>query len=68
MDLREYLFRKRKSIATFSREIDCSRGHISKIVNGDRKPGKKLAKIIERATAGWVSVGDLKNPVGVHEE
>lgn len=61
MDLREYLFRKRKSITTFGQEIGFSRIHLSKIINGERNPGKKLAKIICEATNGEVKIYELSN-------
>lgn len=59
MDLREYLFYKRISVAEFSRIIDYSRIHISEIVLGRRKPSPRLAKIISKATNGEVTVEEL---------
>lgn len=59
MDLREYLFRHRTSIAEFGRLIDYSRIHLSKVVNGERKPSEKLARAIEKATNSEVTVKEL---------
>ena len=59
MDLREYLFRKRISIVKFSKNLDCSRDHISRIIHGKLKPGKRLAADIERLTDGEVTTQEL---------
>lgn len=59
MDLREYLFRKRITVTEFSNLIDYSRTHISEIMHGSRKPGKKVIRIIEKATNGEVKAEDL---------
>jgi DNA-binding transcriptional regulator YdaS (Cro superfamily) len=58
MDLREYLFRKRISLTEFSEQIGYARTYMSGVVNG-KKPGKKLAKAIEKATNGQVTVDEL---------
>lgn len=59
MDLREYLFRNRMTVTEFGKKIDCSRSYLSTIINGAQKPGKRLAKEIERATNGEVTTKDL---------
>lgn len=59
MDLREYLFRKRLTVKEFSELIDCSRTHVSAIVNNRIKPSKRLAKSIELATNGEVKAEEL---------
>lgn len=59
MDLRTYLFQKRISIADFSRQLKCSRDHLSRIVNGKLKPSARLAEDIEQATDGEVTVKEL---------
>lgn len=59
MDLRTYLFHKRMSIADFSRQLNCSRDHLSRIVNEKLKPSERLAKDIEQATDGEVKAKDL---------
>lgn len=59
MDLREYLFRKRLTVTEFSKELEYSRTHLSEIVNGKRKVGKRLAKDIEKATNGEVTIAEL---------
>lgn len=59
MTLREYLFYKRIKLIEFSASINYDMSYISKIVNGNRKPGKKLAAIIEKATNGEVTVEEL---------
>ncbi len=59
MDLREYLFRKKMTVAEFGRQINFSRIHLSKIIHGERRPSPKLAKIIEQATNGEVIAKEL---------
>lgn len=59
MDLREYLFRNRLTITDFGKKIDCPRAYLSQIVNGHKKPGKRLAKVIEDATNGEVTAQEL---------
>lgn len=59
MDLREYLFRQRISVTDFAKLIGCSRAYISKIVNDQIRPGKRLAKDIELITNGEVTAEEL---------
>ena len=54
MDLREYLFRERMSITEFAQKLEVSRAYMSRIVNGYSIPGKRLARDIEKASAGIV--------------
>lgn len=59
MELREYLFRKRIKLTEFSKLINYDITYISKIINGSRKPGRKMAEIIEKATEGEVTAEEL---------
>jgi|LakMenEpi03Aug12_release.lakeMendotaPanAssembly.Ray.scaffolds.fasta_scaffold204368_2 hypothetical protein len=59
MDLREYLFRKRIKITHFAKQINYGRTYVNEIVNGTRKPGKKLALCIEKETNGEVTLVSL---------
>lgn len=59
MDLREYLFRNRITITDFGKKIDCPRAYLSQIVNGHKKPGKRLAKAIQDATNDVVTIQEL---------
>jgi len=61
MQLREYLFYNRISIVDFAKSIGASRTYISTIVNGKAVPSKWLAKEIESATSGQVTVNELLN-------
>lgn len=59
MELREYLFRKRMKISEFSKQINYGRGYINEIINGTKKPGKKIAEAIEKATNGEVTAQEV---------
>ena len=59
MDLRTYLFHKRISVTKFSKTLGCSRVHLSGVINGQRIPSLMLAKSIELATNGEVTVKEL---------
>ena len=59
MDLREYLFRKRLTVKEFSETLDYTRTHLSQIINGNRRPSKRLAKAIEELTEGEVTIHEL---------
>ena len=61
MDLREYLFRKRKSLVEFSQEIKYERTYISSIIHGRNKPGRKFAEAVEVATGGEVTYSEMLN-------
>lgn len=61
VDLREYLFRKRMSVVEFSQKINYSRNHVSEIMNGTKKAGRKLANIIEKETNGEVMAHEVMN-------
>jgi hypothetical protein len=62
MDLREYLFRKNMKISRFAREIGYSREHIEKLIRGQSYASVRLARTIQEATAGEVTVLELTNP------
>lgn len=59
MKLREYLFHQNLTLTDFSKEIDYSRVHLSKIAHGQRKASRKMARAIEKATNGEVSIKEL---------
>lgn len=60
MDLREYLFKKEISITAFAKEIGFTRGYINAIAKKNIVPGRKLAEVIEKATAGNVTFDKKK--------
>lgn len=68
MILKEYLFRKNMKISVFSRMLECNRSYLNDIVNGVKKPGKRLAKDIEAATDGEVTFDELMNPLPMEEQ
>lgn len=59
MELREYLFRKKKHLKEFAEDIGYSRGHISAIMNGNTFPNQKITNVIYNATQGQVTKEDL---------
>lgn len=59
MDLREYLFRKKIKIVDFAKEIQYGRTYVNEIVTGSKKPGKKFAQAVEKATEGAVTAKEL---------
>jgi DNA-binding transcriptional regulator YdaS (Cro superfamily) len=59
MNLREYLFYNRISIKEFAEKIEYSRPHLSGIIHGKYRPSARLAKTIELATNGEVTVKEL---------
>ena len=59
MDLKEYLFRHNVHVSDFAKEINYSRQHLSGVIHGTYRPGKKLAEAIEKATNGEVKAADL---------
>lgn len=59
MDLREYLFRNNLHLSEFARLVNYSRQHVSGVMHGVIKPGRKLAQAIETATNGEVKAADL---------
>jgi transcriptional regulator with XRE-family HTH domain len=59
MDLREYLFRNNLHLSDFAKIVNYSRQHVSGVMHGTIKPGKKLAEAIEKATNGEVKAEEL---------
>lgn len=59
MKLKEYLFFEKKTIKQFAKDTDYSATHMWEIVNEKRIPSKRMAKIIEKATNGEVTIADL---------
>ena len=58
MELREYLFRHRITALEFAAQIDYNYSYLVQITTGNRKPGKKMQKVIERETGGLVKAED----------
>ncbi len=67
MELREYLFRNRVEIKKLAEELDYCRHHLSNIANGKAYASFRLAKDIEKATKGQVTVKELINPEKVRK-
>jgi len=59
MQLKVYLVQNRLTIKEFSEMIGYSRNQISGIANEKLKPSLRLAKLIEQATNGQVTVEEL---------
>lgn len=59
MELKIYLVKNRLTIKEFCEMVNYSRNQISGVINGKLRPSKKLAKIIEKATNGEVTVEEL---------
>jgi transcriptional regulator with XRE-family HTH domain len=59
MELKLYLVKNRFTIKQFSEMIGYSRNQISGIANGKSKPSLRLAKVIEQATNGEVTIEEL---------
>lgn len=59
MNLKEYLFLNRITVNDFAEKINCNRSYFSRLLNGHVKPGKRLAKDIEKETNGEVKAEDL---------
>jgi DNA-binding transcriptional regulator YdaS (Cro superfamily) len=59
MDLRTYLFHKRMRISDFADSIDYGRVYVGQVVNGRKKPGRKMAEAITKATRGDVTLEEL---------
>jgi len=59
MELREYLFRRYISITKFAKQLEITRTYMSRIVHKTEKPSKRLAKDIERATFGEVTLQEI---------
>ena len=59
LDLRTYLFLKRRTLKSLADAIDYTPSQISAVVNGKRKAGRKLAKLIEKATDGEIKAADI---------
>jgi len=68
MDLREYLFRKRITNKDFAKLVRYDHSYIGEIINGKKKPGKKLARLIEEATNGEVTVDELMSLKEVNKD
>jgi len=62
MKLREYLQQKRMHETTLASTVGVSQSHINNIVLGKKNPSIVLAKRIEKATEGEVTIYDLINP------
>ena len=59
MNLREYLKQNNLTISAFADQIEYNRSHLSLVLSGERKAGKKLSRDIERATNGQVKAHEI---------
>ncbi len=59
MDLKEYLYQQRSSLAQFAKKIKYSRAHLSGICSGKFKASRRLADVISENTDHQVKYEDL---------
>jgi|HubBroStandDraft_4_1064222.scaffolds.fasta_scaffold16069_8 hypothetical protein len=59
LTLREYLFINDLNLSQFAEIVGCNRVYLSKIFHGKTRPGRILAKSIEKHTGGKVKAVDL---------
>lgn len=59
MTLRDYLYHNRITCTDFGRKVECSRNYITLIKNKKFIPSLRLARDIEAATDGLVTVREL---------
>lgn len=59
MTLRDYLYFNNITIADFAKKVGFTRSYLNTIKNGHRRPSMKLARMIEQATEGKVTVLEL---------
>ena len=59
MDIREYLFIKNLKVDEFAKILDCAPSYLSSVKCKKRKPGKKFARQVEKATNGMVRASYL---------
>ncbi len=63
VDIREYLFMKDMTLDSFSKILDCHPGYMSRVKRKSVKPGRKLAKNIEKITDGMIKADYLLNDI-----
>lgn len=59
MKLGIYLYIRKITITEFSKRLGCSREHLNRVINGQKKPSRILASAIEKETDGEVTIEDL---------
>ena len=62
MELREYLFKHRKTQTEMAKQLGVSTNHLSQIVRNERRPSIELAIKIEKLTEGEVTKEELIFP------
>lgn len=68
MDLREYLFRKRMTVTDFAKQINYNPDYVGFIARKQKRAGMKLAKLIEKATDGQVTIAELMSLNEINDE
>jgi len=68
MKIVDYLFDNRIRQITFAKEVGVTRCHLSAVITGKKKAGKRLAASIHRATNGMVSLEDVRNGKAIGSE
>lgn len=59
MDLGYYLYKNKISQTAFCKIIDNSRSYLNLIIHKKKRPSEKMARVIEKATHGKVTVKEL---------
>ena len=55
----EWLFKQKRTVTEFAKELNISRGHASRVISGSVKAGNLLAAAIERLTEGKVTQKEI---------
>ena len=63
MELKIYLLCHKTSITQFAKMVGISRSYLNQIILGKKFPSQKLAKRIEEASEGHVTVKDVMKKV-----
>lgn len=61
MELKIYLVKNKIKIQDFAKMLGCSRTHLGEVMNGKKKSGPTLAKLIELTTNGEVKAQEILN-------
>lgn len=68
MKFRQYLWTRNLTIKEFALSMRYDPGYLGQVMNGKKKPGRKLSEDIEAATDGEITIDDIIDTMNARQE
>lgn len=68
MKFRQYLWKRNITIKQFALSMRYDAGYLGQVINGKKKPGRKLSEDIVLATNGEITIDDIMQTMNSRRE